>query len=52
MKQLMAKLIAEGRSTPGATQKNDVEVTICDRGKPAPAKKKPARAGAKTAKPK
>jgi arylsulfatase A-like enzyme len=50
LKELMEKLVADGRSTPGAAQKNDVEVTICDRGKPAPAKNKPARAGAKAAK--
>ncbi|MHB8898940.1 MAG: sulfatase family protein [Thermoguttaceae bacterium] len=42
MKALMDKLIVDGRSTPGQVQKNDVEVTIRDRGAPAPAKK-PAR---------
>ena len=31
MKSLMDGIIANGRSTPGAVQKNDVEVTICKR---------------------
>jgi arylsulfatase A-like enzyme len=39
MKSLMEKLIADGRSTPGAVQKNDVEVTIHKRGMLAPGKK-------------
>ncbi len=43
MKALMQTLIADGRSTPGAAQKNDVEVTICKVGAVPPGKK-PARA--------
>jgi len=46
MKALMASLIARGRSTPGAAQVNDVEVTIHKREIPAPGKKAP-RAKAK-----
>ena len=46
MKSLMEKVIADGRSTPGPVQKNDVEVTIRDRQAQAPAKK-PARAARK-----
>jgi arylsulfatase A len=39
MKTLMATLIADGRSTPGAVQKNDVEVSIHKRGMLVPGKK-------------
>ncbi|MCX7824356.1 MAG: arylsulfatase [Verrucomicrobiae bacterium] len=39
MKALMEKLIADGRSTPGAPQKNDAEVKIHKGGVPPPAKK-------------
>jgi arylsulfatase A-like enzyme len=39
MKALMEKLIADGRSTPGAAQRNDVEVKIHKGGVQAPAKK-------------
>ncbi len=42
MKRLMEELIAQGRSTSGQPQKNDVEVTIHRRGAKTPAKK-PAR---------
>jgi arylsulfatase A-like enzyme len=48
MKALMTKLIADGRSTPGAVQKNDVEVKIHKGGVQPPAKKA-ARAKAKRA---
>jgi len=46
MKALLNRLIADGRSTPGPAQANDVEVTIHKR--PSPAAKKPARTPAKT----
>lgn len=54
MKSLMQTLIDAGRSTPGAPQKNDVEVIICKAGAEPAAKKvpgpKPERpAGKKTA---
>jgi len=39
MKALMERLIANGRSTPGASQKNDVEVGIHTRGILSPGKK-------------
>ncbi len=46
MKSLMQRIIADGRSTPGPVQKNDVEVTIRNRQPQTPAKK-PARAAKK-----
>jgi arylsulfatase A-like enzyme len=42
MKMLLEKLITDGRSTPGALQKNDVEVRRFPENKPAP-KAKPVR---------
>jgi arylsulfatase A-like enzyme len=47
MKTLMEKLIADGRSTPGAAQKNDVEVRIHKGGPAVPGKKLAQRAKGK-----
>lgn len=47
MRALMEKLIADGRSTPGATQKNDVQVRIHKGGPAVPGKKPAQRAKAK-----
>ncbi|MEI7821566.1 MAG: hypothetical protein WCK55_11645 [Verrucomicrobiota bacterium] len=43
MKALLEKLIADGRSTPGAAQKNDVEVKRYPAGAAAPRKAKAAK---------
>ncbi|MBI5394661.1 MAG: arylsulfatase [Verrucomicrobia bacterium] len=47
MKALMEKLVADGRSTPGAAQKNDVEVRIHKGGVQPPGKKPAQRAKGK-----
>jgi arylsulfatase A-like enzyme len=49
MRALMEKLIANGRSTPGAAQKNDVEVRIHKGGVAVPGKKPAQRAKGKQA---
>jgi arylsulfatase A-like enzyme len=47
LKALLQRWIADGRSTPGPRQANDVEVLVQGRAKKDPAKKKPASAGDK-----